>query len=204
MNQKNESVAGNLTLALGSSSAIEKAKPGATRILSGMIKDTLAQAKKAQDAKPELTVAMCGFMARPKLFDDGVARMLQLAFAGKSRPQLRCFSWTNELMKESRALQFDLFIILLNPHLFRWNSPFEAPRREHLDMADLGKAHKTDAHEFIVSLKREFQKPILTLSNGYYLATELGSAGADAFLSIPPNIDEFLNALKACGVISET
>lgn len=157
--------------------ALEKAEPGAKRILSGMVADTLALVKKEPQSKTIFFAAMCGFVWNPKQFDEMIAdNLLEFVPASKGKVELKCFTWTNELINATRRLRFDLFILLLNPHLYCWKSQNEAPVRANLDVGDMSNTSENNAYELIASLKREFKKPIIAVSNGYYSTTELEAA----------------------------
>jgi CheY-like chemotaxis protein len=176
--------------------ALEKAEPGAKQILSGMVADTLALAKKEQATKSVVSVAMCGW-AEPGL-QQMVETMLRQGLATQSRIEFKFFFWTTDFIEAARHSRFDLFILWLNPGSYSRKDTAERPLGLEANWDDHG--DEVNAYELIAGLKREFNRPVIAISNcsTYESKTELERAGADAVFWMPFGIDEFLSALQRC------
>jgi hypothetical protein len=192
MNKKN-----GFALVRMPSNAVEKAAPGAKRILSGMVTDTLALRKK-HSSRHEFWVAICGY-------DDGsgeeLTSYLQKIMPDNWRGQLNCFFYADEeiratdqkifelcfegLMKASKRNFFELFFVFLN-----LDPPLNLDRPEVQELFD--------------NLKSKFQKPIIIISHGVIYAREVSSSlaetGATAFFSAPFDLEHFEKALIASGI----
>ena len=73
-----------------SSSAVEKAGPGAKRILSGMVADTLALVRKEQVVLPVVSVAMCGYVHDMyDWFQEIIGLLLKRDLATKSSLEIK-------------------------------------------------------------------------------------------------------------------
>lgn len=175
-------------------SAIEKAEPGAKRILSGMVADTLALVRKAQATKPVVSVVACGYM------DAGlqglIGLLLQKGLGTQSSVEPKYFTWTTDFLNAARQSRFDLFILLLNPGIYSRKDNTERALPREPDWDDHG--DEINAYELIARLKREFDKPVFVISNEvkYSSSAELAKAGADAIFWMPFGPDEFQSALQ--------
>jgi len=188
--------ADSIALVRKRSGVLEKAEPGATRILSGMVADTLALAKKEQATNLVVSVAMCGW-AEPH-FQEIVEMIVRQGLATPSRVEFKFFFWTTDLLEAARRSRFDLFILWLNPGCFSRKDTAKQPLGRAMNWDDHG--DEIDAYDFITGLKREFNRPVVTVSNclKYESKTELEEAGADAVFWMPFGMDEFLSALSRC------
>ena len=193
MNEKND-----FALVTRPSSALQKAEPGAKRILYGMVADTLALVKKEQANKPVVSVVMCG--CADAGFQEMIELMLQRDLATQSSTELKSFSWPTDLISAARKSRFDLFILLLNPGIYSRKDNAEHPLRQEPNWADHG--DEINAYELMASLKLEFDKPVFVISNAttYSSRAELDRAGADAVFWMPFGSDEFRSALQTCGI----
>ena len=189
----------NFALVPRPSSAVEKAAPGATRILSGMVADTLALVKKEQATKPVVSVVMCGYI--DAALREMVSSLLQRNLAAQATLEFQYFTWTTDFINEVRQSRFDLFILLLNPGIYSRKDNIERPLLREPNWDDHG--DEINAYELIASLKREFDIPVIVISNEvtYSSSAKLERAGADAILGMPFGLDEFRSALQRCLMI---
>jgi CheY-like chemotaxis protein len=176
--------------------ALEKAAPGARRILSGMVADTLALAKKEQTTNQVLSVAMCGW-AEPD-FQQIIEMMLCQGLATHSRIEFKFFFWTTDFLEAARHSRFDIFILWLNPGSYSRKDTAGRPLGRETNWDDHG--DEVNAYELIAGLKREFNRPVIAVSNcfKYDSKPELEKAGADAVFWMPFGCDTFLSALLRC------
>ncbi len=163
--------------------AVEKAAPAAKRILSDMVADALALRRKRV-----FEVAICGYYDG---LDEYLISYIQGKLTGKSDVQCNCFTYKEELLTAAADKSFDLFFVFLNPDL---------PSR-------IG---KTNVLEFLADLKKKFHTPIFIISNFniahtyHQYVSSLIEAGADAFFSMPFDIEDLELALTACGAFAKT
>jgi CheY-like chemotaxis protein len=178
------------------SSAVERAAPGAKRILSGMVADTLMLAKREHATKPVVSVAMCGWA--DTWLPEMTELMLRQGLATQSRVEFKSFFWTTEFIEAARHSRFDLFILLLNPGSYSSKDTAEHALGRELNWDDHG--DEINAYELIARLKQEFNKPVFAISNGiqYKSKAELEKAGADAVFWMPFSPDEFHSAVNRC------
>jgi tetratricopeptide (TPR) repeat protein len=180
MNEKND-----FALVPRPSSAVEKAAPGAKRILSGMVADALALRNK-QSVKRAFLVAICG---RNGGLDEYLVSYLQKELTDNCAVQSNCFTDSEELLNAAGRKPFDLFFVFLNPDL-------------------PSKIGKPDVQKFIADLKAKFHRPIIIISNEYTYHRQMLSsfleAGADAFFPMPFDLEHLGLALTACGIFSSS
>jgi DNA-binding NtrC family response regulator len=108
---------------------------------------------------------------------------------------------TLDFINEVRQSRFDLFILLLNPGIYSRKDNIERPLLRKPNWDDHG--DEINAYELIASLKREFDIPVIVISNEvtYSSSAKLERAGADAILGMPFGLDEFRSALQRCLMI---
>lgn len=157
----------NFPLVRRPSSAIEKAAPGAKRILSGMVADTLAL------AKPVFTVLMC---------DDQISEIVELLIKTEWNQKFTLrfirFSRTTELLKLVREQSFDLLFLYVGN--VQWDTfIFDYPQ----------------AAEFLAELKAQYGKPIIA-TQGLDLRKSFEATDV-TFIQAPFSVEEFRDALKA-------
>jgi len=180
--------------------ALEKAEPGAKRILSCMVSDTLALVRKELATKPAASVAMCGFVDH--WFSELVEILLQQSLPNRATPKLECFAWTTDLIEAARQSHYDLFILILNPAIYSCKEGVERRIRHEPNWDDHG--DEINAYKLIADLKREFNKPIFVISNElqYSLTAstrdDLEKAGTDAIFGMPFGSEEFRSAFQRC------
>jgi FixJ family two-component response regulator len=188
----------DLSLVRRPSSAVEKAAPGAKRILSGMVADTLALVRKEQLAPPAISVAMCGYV--DEMLQELIGLLLERALTTQATLELKSFAWTTDLIETARLSRFDLFILVLNPGIYsRKESIKRVPYREKVweDAAD-----EENAYDFIASLKQEFDKPIFVISNegiyqiDYASKAKFKNSGVNSIFGMPFSSEEFELAAK--------
>ncbi len=177
MNEKND-----LALVPKPPGSLEKAEPGAKRILSGMVADTLALAKKGQPTKRVFLAAICGHHGG---LADYLATYLRQVLFGEPAVELSIFTYVDDLLKEAGTKAFDLLFVFLNPNiLWRVDDP--------------------DARQVVGNLKSEFQSPVIIISNettyGRTAAPAFIKAGADAFFPMPFKLEHLGLALVGCGI----
>jgi hypothetical protein len=189
----------NRSLIRRPASSIEKAEPGAKRVLSGMVSDTLALAGRRLVTKPVVSVAMCGWT---DYLPEMIELMLRRELATQSSVEFKFFFWTTDFIEAARQSRFDLVILLLNPGIFSRKETAERRRGREFNWADHG--DEINAYEFIANVKQEFGKPIFIISNEIQYSLNQNSrakfkkAGADAMFGMPFTSDEFLSALRKC------
>jgi DNA-binding NarL/FixJ family response regulator len=166
---------GNFAVVRRPSSAVEKAVPGAKRILSGMVADALALAKADPPVKPILSMLVGGGIidGHAGLFEDILRPYLE------SQYNLKVMARDNavELIKLAEQQPFDLFIIILN-------NVWQDLDKIQLDATD-GEMWG-DRVMFLKRLKMQFGKPIIALSgiDTIEMSERSKRAGADVFLSL--------------------
>jgi DNA-binding NtrC family response regulator len=155
--------------------ALEKAEPGAKRILSGMVADTLALAKKEQGTKPNLTV----------LFGDyehsSQHECFRVVLRDDYNLKIVCSDSAVELLKLAEQQPFDLIV------------------------ANLTCVRGGDLFDVLKQLKAHYNKPHILLSSwagpiwrGRIFSDLLKQAGIDAYLEIPWEIAEMRSAVATC------
>jgi hypothetical protein len=192
MNEKND-----FALVRRPSSAVEKAAPGAKRILSGMVTDTLALRKK-HSKEHKFWVAICG---NDGDLDGRFTSYLQKILADDWSGELNGFTYADEAMratdqklfelcfeglkKAAKQKLFDLFFVFLNLDL-----PLKPDRPE--------------VREFFSNLESKFQNPIIIISREVIYTRQMSSSlvktGADAFSSMPFDLEHFETALTTSGI----
>jgi CheY-like chemotaxis protein len=170
MNAKNDSA-----LVPRSPTAVEKAEPGAQRILSGMIADTLTLAKQRRAVKPIFTVLRS---------NDPIGEVYEavIKMELESRYELRFISFATEaeLLKLAREWPFDLAVLYLgNVSWMRTQGPL-------VDRAVEG----------LGRLRAQHGKPVIAMQ-GLDLAKRFEGTGV-AFLIVPFKVQEFRRVLQAC------
>ena len=166
-------------------SALEKAEPGARRILSSMVADTLALARKEKPTKPVFRVAICGYMGPCSWLGQVVARVLRVTLASERNVGFKGFFYMSDVLDEAWRSRFDLFILVLTQRLVSWET---------------SEVREVNPYGVITSLKREFKEPILVISDPvtYSSTTKFEQAGANASLSVPFSGGELRFALQKC------
>jgi CheY-like chemotaxis protein len=139
---------------------------------------------------------MCGW-AEPHS-QESVEMIVRQGLAAPSRVEFKFFFWTTDFLEAARRSRFNLFILWLNPGCFSRKDTVKQPLGRAMNWDDHG--NEIDAYDFITGLKREFNRPVVAVSNclKYESKTELEEAGADAVFWMPFGIDEFLSALSRC------
>jgi len=175
---------------------LEKVAPGAKRILSGMIADTLALVKKEPTTTRVFRVLTC-FM------DENMTEALRNAielYLGSGGVAEATHIWgMEEILEHLKEQSVDLIIPWFNNmSLYLW-------RDSALSLDE--KLLKTV--EILASLKAQYHIPILALSGyippSFDLPERLKQGGIDAFLWTPiPQLDQFHSALKSCGIVSKS
>jgi hypothetical protein len=161
MNEKN-----NHALVRRPSSAIEKAKPRAKRVLSGMVADTLAL------AKPVFTVLLCDDQ-----ISDAAEVLIKFDLEKKCSLKFIRFSSATELLKLTRKQPFDLIFMYVGNVV--WN---------------VGSGHRFEAAaEFLGKLKSDHDKPII-VTQGMDLTECFEGTGVN-FIEAPWTIETFRKAL---------
>jgi CheY-like chemotaxis protein len=179
MNEKN-----NFALVPRPPGALEKAEPGAKRILSGMVADTLALAKKEPPAKSVFSVLACsGEQGVVAAWTAIIQRHLGEAYDltvtdGGYAPLIL------ELVKQR---PFDLIVAMVNDIL----------------VPPVGRNDRIlKAVELLARLKAEYGIPVIAFSTfkpeDFDLPELLKRGGIDAFLWVPISIAEFRSALEIC------
>ena len=100
-------------LARRPSSAVEKAAPGAKRILSGMVADTLALGKKERAAKTVFLAATCGGPLTAEGLQTLISSPLQKILGNSYAVELSAFEYTGDLL--GTPSNFDLIFVLRWP-----------------------------------------------------------------------------------------
>src|ERR1035437_1990669 len=156
--------------------AVEKAAPGAKRILCGIVSDTLTLAKKESPAKPVFTV-LRSKGSPEEMFEMIITEELE------QRYDLRfiCFETEAEMLKLVQQRSFDLIALYL------WNVFWNGTTLDLL---------VDRAVEVLGRLKAQHGKPIIA-SQGLDLTERFERVGV-TFLPAPFDIQTFRNALENC------
>jgi TPR repeat protein/DNA-binding response OmpR family regulator len=101
--------------------ALEKAEPGAKRILSGMIADVLALAKPTQPTKPARSV----LLLKDDTFDEMWEMVLKSKFGQINNLRFTRFESASELLSLAHKENFDLIIMYFGN--VRWDVPDRDP-----------------------------------------------------------------------------
>jgi hypothetical protein len=158
----------NFALVRKPSSAIEKAAPGAKRILSSMVTDALMLAK-----KPEFIALMCDDQ-----ISDTAEMLIKSDWDQKYMLRFIRFHRATELLKLSREQPFDLIFMYVG----------------NVDW-DIGSGHRFGAAaELLGQLKAEHGKPIIA-TQGMEL-TECFAGTGVTFIEAPWSLETFRNALE--------
>lgn len=168
------------------SGAIEKAEPGAKRILADMVTGTLALAMQQQRGKLVLSVLMGAGDAD---FAEMVGSMVQERFS--ARFDVRMIADTNsatELLRRAEKQPFDLLFAVINNIL--WDQP------------DMTETRIRKVVELLAHLKAQYGKPIIAFSGWrpetFDLTEVLAQVGIDAFFWLPFDPEAFADALEVC------
>ncbi|HXT40598.1 MAG TPA: response regulator [Candidatus Angelobacter sp.] len=166
--------------------AIEKAQLGAKRILSGMVADTLALAKKEPSAKPVFT-ALLG----KDHFADLYRLLLKSQLGEQYDLNIIQFESATELLKLAEEHAFDFVAVYL------LNIVWDAGVYSDMVCADAawGKWNFSRAHEVLGRLYSSYGKPIFA-TQGLELTKEFEGTGV-AFVTAPFEIEAFRNVIKA-------
>ncbi len=150
--------------------SLETASPGARRILSGMIADTLMLAKTNPSAKTALSVVIGGFsgIRWPVLFKAIIESQWGDQFDVKITSETNAM---NLLTSVGQAL-VDLFILHVD---------------KDADCSSIG--------ELLVGLKARYGKPIIVWGTHWWQTVDCELPGADAYLEGSNWIQSLLNAL---------
>lgn len=184
----------NFSLVRKPSSVLEKTKPGAKLILSGMVADTLALVPEDKKTKPIFWIATCGGELTSEASQLLFIEPLQKIF-GNSYKVERCdFQFTDDLLDSPDY--FDLVVLLRWPY-----SLFASP---------LPNLRKPDPRKLIPELRKKFGKPIIVIGLESWIR-QIGNSdadwpesGADAYFEISFSMDNFVmpgelnHALKYC------
>ncbi len=165
------------------SSAVEKAAPGAKRILSGMVADTLALVK-GERAKPIFTVLLGLGDRNENHFYEMFERFFRNELGQRYELKFLHFEKEAELLHLAQTQLFDLtFVILNNIH---WDMPFVPSESWHPIIG------------FLEQFKTRHEKPIITSSGYQNIDSERLRRAGIPFLCVPFSEEQFRYALKAC------
>jgi len=155
--------------------AVEKAEPGAKRILSGMVADTLTLAKKEPYSKPTLTVLVGGDASTIEVFQTMIKYILNEECDLRFIP----FGTENELIRAVKEQPFDLIVVYLwGVFWSTWGDDF------------VGRAV-----EVLARLKAQYRKPIVA-QQGMDLTEQFKGTGVTFNWCL--DIQTLRNALSLC------
>lgn len=178
----------NFALVRRPPSEIEKAEPGAKRILSGMITDTLALARKDSLRKSVFSVLTC---SGEKAILEVWKVIIRQHLGGAYDVNVSDRNKAPGIIEFVQQHPTDLIIAMVNNIL--------VPASDADDRI-------TKAIEMLARLKAEFGLPIIAFSSFkpefFDLAELVKQRGIDAFLWAPFEIKEAWSALEACGIVS--
>ena len=89
--------------------SLEKAEPGAKRILSGMVADTLALARKEQPSKPVLSVLIGGFQGNR--WPDSFQAIIESQWGSHYEVRVACEANALNILTRAQQQPVDLFIL---------------------------------------------------------------------------------------------
>lgn len=160
--------------------ALEKAEPGARRIMSGMVADTLALVKKDSPEKPAFT-ALLGL----DIFAGCIELILRSKLGGIHNLRFHYFARSSELLKLAEEHLFDLVFMYMGN--ITW------------DIASAGGPWARQ-YGILGELKARYGKPIV-VTHGYDLS-QIGALSAELepkgviFLSIPYTVENLWTHLQ--------
>ena len=159
---------------------LEKAEPGAKRILSGMVADTLALAKKEQTSKTVFSVATCGGPLTTEGLQILVSSLLQKILGDSYVMELSAFEFADDLLGTTG--HFDLVFVL------RW--PFSP-------LISLSKG-APEPHKLVAELRTKFGKPVIVIGLESWCRdmedVDRGwqESGADAYFEVDFSVKSFV------------
>lgn len=179
MNSEND-----FALAPRSLGAIEKAQPGAKRIITSIIADTLALVKKEPPAKPVFSVLTCSGEA-------GIVNAMKVIIQAQldKAYDVNVTDKNNaaDMLKSVQERPVDLVVAMVNNILVP---------------TSVGEDRILKAVELLARLKAQYRIPIIALSTfkpeSFDLPAQLKLGGIDAFFWAPFDIHEFGFALTSC------
>jgi len=188
MNEKND-----FALVRRPPSALEKAEPGAKRILSGMVTETLALAKKDPSAKSLFNVLIG---AKFSNFEQIIERLIEMELDYRFDLRYISFDSATELLRSAEEQPFDL--VCINVDEINWDKPADGDYEARLH----------GGIELLARLKAKYSKPLFFMSgrdNILDLLRPQLSHPDVIFLRLPFKPGLFWNALDVClGTSCET
>jgi hypothetical protein len=161
------------------SSAIEKIVPGANRILSGMVADTL------QLTKPRFTVLVGDSNSCSETgngcWADLIEAIIKIEWEDRHSLKFIFFKYETELLKLVKGEVFDLIFLYVSN--VRWNTG------NPIVTADFSKPI-----EVLKQIKTQYGKPIVAMQ-GFDLSKEFQGTGI-IFLEPPFTVEEFQSITK--------
>lgn len=171
-------------------SAVEKTAPGAKRILSGMIVETLALARKEPPVKRVLHVLTC---TGEKLLNEGLQGMIEHHLGREYTVEVTDKWIADEIVDLLKERSFDLILPLIN-NVSTGTADATHRIAQALDLfADLKAQHGIPVVAFCTDLRE--------MSDFADLPNRAKWAGIDAFFWTPFDVGEFQTVLEACGIL---
>jgi hypothetical protein len=184
MNEKND-----FALVPRPPGAIEKAEPGARRILSGMVSDMLALVQKQPPAKRVFRVLTC---SGEKCLNEAWQLMIEYYLGSGFVVEVTDCWKALEIVDLVKQRSFDLIVPLMN-NVF--TGAMDA------------KSHVAEGVELFARLKAQYGIPIIVCCTDLRempgwadLPDSAKQAGMDAFFWTPFLFEQFRSALEACGL----
>jgi CheY-like chemotaxis protein len=169
MHEKND-----FALVPRSPTTVEKAEPGAHRVLSRMIADTLTLAQKGRPAKLVFTV-----LRSIDSIEDVCEAVIKTELESRYELRFVSFETEAELLKLARERLFDLAVVYMGNVSWTSQGPL-------VDRAVIG----------LGRLRAQHGKPIIAMQ-GSDLTKRFEGTGV-TFLMAPFNVQEFRRVLQAC------
>jgi hypothetical protein len=170
MNEKNA-----FALVPRKSGAVEKTEPGAKRLLSGMVADTLELAKKNPPAKTVFTV-----LRSKGPIEEHCESMIKWELEPRYELRFIVFETEVELLQLARERPFDLIVLYLR----------------NVSWTGKGGSLADVTIESLGRLSAQYRKPIFAMQ-GLKLAKQFEGTGI-AFLQTPFRVEEFRRTLQIC------
>lgn len=177
----------NRSLVVRPAGSVEKTAPGAKRILSGMVADTLALVKKEQPPKRVFRVLTC---TGDQDFSEMLQDIIQVQLGNGCVVEVTDGQKATEILELVKQQPFDIIIPLVNNIL--------VPNR-------VGEDRILGAVDLLTRLKAHYGMPIFALSSfdpSSNLRELLKKGGIDAFFWSPFDPDEFGATLRTLLKIS--
>lgn len=160
---------------------LEKAAPGAKRILTDMIADALV--KKDAAVKPAISVLVAVGVV------DSYAEIFEMVLSDQYEVSVVAADNAVEVLRLAEQRPFDLFIVLLNQV---WQG-LDQIKLDPPDGEILG-----GRLSFLTRLKRQFGKPIIAMSGWGLLKDRVCRAGADVYFDMPFDALSIRSAVRSC------